>query len=557
MVGKIRELLHRETNGLHQAAFLLGSFALASQVLALVRDKLLAASFGAGPELDVYYAAFRVPDFIFVTVGSLVSLSVLIPFIVKAQGDSLKAQTLSDSIATGFLILMACVTVIMFFVMPSLIHVLFPGFGAEELARTTALSRILLLSPLILGISNLLGALSQATGRFFAYAASPVAYNAGIILGIVLLMPKFGIAGAVVGVIMGALLHAAVQIPSTRATGIMPRIRRPNWDIVRDIGALAVPRTIALSMTHISVIFLLSIASGMAGGSIAVFTFAYNLQSVPLSIFGVSYSMAAFPVLSRLLSEGSREEFARKLSHSARHILFWTVPCTALLIVLRAHVVRVVLGAGEFGWSDTRLTAALLAIFAVSLAFQSLALLFIRALYAGGSTGKPFSVSLFSSFVTVAAAFSFARAFHLDPGFLAWFAETLKLDGVLGAEALALPLGFAVGSITDAVLLWILLARQGHKFTMHVIAGFLPVLAASAVGALAAYGTLAITAPIFDLNTFWNVFFQGSLAGVIGAAAFVLLGRLLSIPELHDVVSGFSRKLGRRRNAVSPDAGLT
>jgi putative peptidoglycan lipid II flippase len=295
----------------------------------------------------------------------------------------------------------------------------------------------------------------------------------------------------------------------------------------------------------------------MAGGSIAVFTFAYNLQSVPLSIFGVSYSMAAFPVFSRLLSAGSKDEFARKLAHSARHILFWTVPCTALLIILRAHVVRIVLGAGEFGWSDTRLTAALLAIFAMSLAFQSLALLFIRALYAGGSTGKPFSVSLFSSFVTVAAAFAFARAFHLDPGFLAWFAEVLKLDGVVGAEALALPLGFTVGSVADALLLWILLARQGHRFTADVITGFLPVLAASVAGSLAAYGTLVITALVFDLNTFWDVFFQGSLATVIGAAAFVLLGRLLAIPELDDVVSGFSRKMGLRRAAVSPDVGLT
>lgn len=542
---------------MHQAAFLLGSFALASQVLALVRDKLLAASFGAGPELDVYYAAFRVPDFIFVTVGSLVSLSVLIPFIVKVQGDSEKAQKLSDSIATGFLILMACVTAIMFLVMPSVIHLLFPGFGVEDLARTTVLSRILLLSPLILGFSNLLGALSQATGRFFAYAASPVAYNAGIILGIVILMPMLGISGAVIGVILGALLHAAVQVPSARATGIMPRLKKPDWEVVREVGTLAVPRTIALSMTHISVIFLLSIASGMAGGSIAVFTFAYNLQSVPLSIFGVSYSMAAFPVFSRLLSEGSKAEFARKLSHSARHILFWTVPCTALLIVLRAHVVRIVLGAGEFGWADTRLTAALLAIFAMSLAFQSLGLLFIRALYAGGSTGKPFSVSLFSSFVTVAAAFAFARAFAFNPGFLAWFADTFKLDGVLGAEALALPLGFAVGAVADALLLWVLLARQGHRFTMHVVAGFLPVAAASTLGAVAAYGALAVTAPVFDLNTFWDVFFQGSLAAVVGAAVFVLIGRLLSIPELDDVVSSFSRRLSRRRTAVSPDTGLT
>jgi putative peptidoglycan lipid II flippase len=557
MVGKIRELLHKETNGLHQAAFLLASFALASQVLALVRDKLLAASFGAGPELDVYYAAFRVPDFIFVTVGSLVSLSVLIPFIVKVHEDKEKAQKLSDSMATGFLILMACVTLLMFLVMPSVINLLFPGFGAEELSRTVALSRILLLSPLILGFSNLLGALSQATGRFFAYAASPVAYNAGIILGIVLLMPSLGITGVVIGVILGALLHVAVQVPSARATGIMPRLRKPDWAVVKDVGVLAVPRTIALSMTHVSVIFLLSIASGMAGGSIAVFTFAYNLQSVPLSIFGVSYSMAAFPVFSRLLSSGSREEFARKLAHSARHILFWTVPCTALLIILRAHVVRIVLGAGEFGWSDTRLTAALLAVFALSLAFQSLALLFIRALYAGGSTGKPFSVSLFSSFVTVTAAFMFSRAFASDPGFLAWFAEAFKLDGVAGAEALALPLGFAVGSIADALLLWVLLARQGHRFTAQVIAGFLPVLVASIGGALAAYGTLIITAPVFDLNTFWDVFFQGSLAAVIGAATFVLFGRLFSIPELHDVVSGFSRKLGLRRTAVSPDAGLT
>src|SRR3972149_427019 len=110
------------------------------------------------------------------------------------------------------------------------------------------------------------------------------------------------------------------------------------------------------------------------------------MQSVPLAIVGVSYSTALFPTISRLFSEGNRQKFVSEMIIAARHIVFWSIPITVLFIILRAQIVRTILGAGEFSWSNTRLAAAALAIFSISVLAQSLSLLFVRAYYASGRT---------------------------------------------------------------------------------------------------------------------------------------------------------------------------
>src|SRR3989344_1044772 len=174
MVRKILGFLYRETNTINQAALLLGLFAFLSQVLAFLRDRLLAHIFGAGSELDIYYAAFRIPDLIFVAVASGVSLSGLIPF---------------------FSVLIIIISGLTFFLMPVVSKILFKGFSDATLAEVIFISRILLLSPILLGFSNLLGSLVQAYNRFTIYALAPLLYNAGIIIGIIFIATRLGIVG--------------------------------------------------------------------------------------------------------------------------------------------------------------------------------------------------------------------------------------------------------------------------------------------------------------------------------------------------------------------------
>ena len=137
----------------------------------------------------------------------------------------------------------------------------------------------------------------------------------------------------------------------------------------------------------------------------SIFQFAYNLQSVPLAIIGVSYSVAAFPLLAELYSSANREKFALHVLTALRHIIFWSVPAIALILVLRAQLVRVVLGSGEFDWTDTRLTAAVLALLSLSLVAQAIYLVVVRAFYAGGRTRIPFYGTLIGSVLAIASAY--------------------------------------------------------------------------------------------------------------------------------------------------------
>ncbi|MEK7065941.1 MAG: lipid II flippase MurJ, partial [Patescibacteria group bacterium] len=207
MVRKFLNFISQEIGGLHQAAYLLGFFAILSQVLGLVRDRLLAASFGAGQTLDIYYAAFRIPDFIFITVGSMVSVSVLIPFLMnKMKEGEEEGRKFIGNIFFFFFLLVVVISGITFFLVPTLSPILFPGFDSDKLAQVIILTRVLLLSPIFLGLSNIFGTLTQTYKRFFLYALSPILYNVSIISGILFFYPMFDLVGLVYGVILGAFL---------------------------------------------------------------------------------------------------------------------------------------------------------------------------------------------------------------------------------------------------------------------------------------------------------------------------------------------------------------
>src|SRR3989344_5315861 len=211
MVRKTLRAITSKISGLHQAAFWLAGFSILSQVLAFLRDRLLAHYFGAGTALDIYYTAFRIPDFIFVTLGSLVSISVLVPmFSKKSVLEGGETKSYVDSIFTSFSFLIIASCGIAFFLMPQMAHFLFRGFETETLIQITKLSRILLLSPILLGLSNFFGSIVQYEKRFLLYSLSPLFYNVGIIAGTALGAVDFGVVAVVLGVAVGASMHLLI-----------------------------------------------------------------------------------------------------------------------------------------------------------------------------------------------------------------------------------------------------------------------------------------------------------------------------------------------------------
>ena len=240
-----------------------------------------------------------------------------------------------------------------------------------------------------------------------------------------------GLNGLGLGVVLGAFLHLAIQIPVIIQTGFAPVFRlRIDLREIFEVIKISLPRTITLSLSNITILVLISFASSLGEGSISVFNLSFNLQSVPLSIIGVSYSVAAFPTLARFFSSGDRNKFAEHIVIATRHIIFWSVPAIFLFIVLRAQIVRTILGSGRFSWEDTRLTAAALALFAISILAQGLILLFVRGYYAAGITKRPLIINTFSSILIIVLALFFVNLFDSSDVFR-YFTQSLLRIGDL------------------------------------------------------------------------------------------------------------------------------
>jgi putative peptidoglycan lipid II flippase len=557
MVKRILGIFHKEISGIHEAAYLLGFFALCSQILALLRDRILAAHFGASNILDIYYAAFRIPDFIFITVGSMVSVSVLIPFMMDRFGkDKDNGKEFLCNIFSFFFLSIVLACGVAFFFVPVLSRHLFPGFDAGSLSKVISLTRVLLLSPIFLGLSNIFGTLTQAYRRFFLYSLSPILYNLGIIAGIVFLYPVFGLPGLAYGVIVGAFLHFAIQIPLIAQRGMLPHFRfKYNWKDIKQVLFVSVPRTFTLGSDNIAMIFLVSFASLMTAGSIAVFNFSFNLQSVPLSIIGVSYSLAAFPILIESFLGGDKKRFTEQMINSARHIIFWSIPVATMLVVLRAQIIRVILGSGQFNWYDTRLTAAALAIFAASVVFQNMTLLFVRAYYAAGNTKKPLIAKGVNAIITVALGYGFMILYGVSPAFRDILESLLRVKDIPGTIVLTLPLGWSIGELFNMVVLWLSFQKDFKGFSKSVLKTFFQVLATSLVIGFVSYLSLNIFDKMFNLDKLAGIFLQGLCSGIAGIVAGVVVLYFFGSPELKEVWAALHRKIWGTK-VISPDAEM-
>lgn len=554
MVERVFQRIVAPIRGLHQAAYLLAALTLASQILALLRDRIFAHAFGAGHALDLYYAAFRVPDLVFTLVASLVSAYVLIPRISGMERDAVR-KLLSES-ASFLVIFGGLVCALLAVYMPHVLSFLFPGLAtpADE-AGFVFLARILLLQPILLGVSGVVASVTQVHRRFAIFALSPVLYNIGIILGAVLLYPRYGLPGIGFGVALGAAAYLAVHIPVVVSAGVLPHPRLPAFSSMFPIMRDSVPRSLALGMNAVTALVLTALASKIATGSIAVFTFASNLEAVPLALFGSSYAVAAFPALSEASASARNDEFSNILSAGARHIILWSLVSFGLILVLRAHIVRAVLGTGAFDWGATRLTAALLALLAFGLAADGLRLLFSRALYAARQSWLPLLYQIAGGALTVLLALAFLAL--PERLLLAPLAAFLKVGDVPANAVLLLALATTLGQVSLVLISLVALRGVASGLARSLFRPIADGSLAALSGGAAAYVALAAAGGIAPLTTLAAVFAQGLIAGVIGLAAAALALYAVENEEFL-AVAGALRRLARvpseRRAALAPSA---
>lgn len=520
MFSFLDKFFNRQSQKVSSAALTVAFFGLISRFVGLWRDRLLAGHFGASRMLDVYYAAFRIPDLVYnLLIVGAVSSAFLPVFYEYLTKDKNEAWRFAANVLNFLIIALVIFSAVMVLFAPQIVFLVAPGFDGASKALTAGISRILFLSPLLLGISALASALLQAFSRFLIAALAPIFYNLGIIVGILYLAPRYGIWGLAYGVVLGAFLHLTIQIPSLLNSGFRFRIffdfKEPGF---LKVVKMWLPRTLALLALQVNGIVSVAIASLLSSGSVAIFNFADNLRWAPIGIVGVAFSTAAFPAMSLAYAQGKRDLFLKRFSLAVRQALFIVIPLSVFFFILRNQIVKIILGTGSFSAYDVRITAAVLGVFSFGIFAAALLPLFTRAFFAFHNTRTPVFINVFSMAVNIILSFFLVAAIgRFRPDY-----------AILG-----LPLAISIASIINLFWHWFDLKKHLGDFGIKEIKKSIArILTASAAAAAFLYSGLNLFAGIFNLKTFSGLFFQAFCAALLSVAAYLAIAFALGMEEI-------------------------
>ena len=541
----IQRFLNSQAKSISSASLILAVSYLASAFLGLFRDRLLAGTFGAGSELDVYYAAFTVPDFIaLILIFGAISAAIIPIFssyVIKDKKEAWEYVSSLFNVFLGFLIVV-CVFLIIF--TPFIISLSAPGFSGEKREMAVLLMRIMFLSPIILGASNMISGILQVFHRFLVTALAPVMYNIGIIIGILFFAPKLGISGLAWGVVLGGALHLAIQIPTFIFSGFKYRLSfNLRHEGVQKTIKLMAPRSMGLAAGQLNTIVITAIASTLMAGSIAVFNLANNLSAILVNTVALSLSTAVFPSMSMAFIEANEEKFLQKFSNAFRQTIFLVIPMSILILILRAQIVRVILGAGKFGWIDTKLTTACLGILAVSLFAQGLIFILSKTFYASHNTVIPAVISVATVIFNIILSLILIWLIKFSASFSLFIQVFFRLEGVENMGIVALALAFSVTAILECFLLLYMLYKKFPNLKIKEISDSLQkIIIASATTAVLTFLVRQWLGSSVSLQTFWGVFLQLVLSGTVGVAVYIIAAYILKSPEIKIVTDSFLRK---------------
>ncbi len=387
-------LLRGQQQRVFTASFIILISLFISRFLGIIRDRLLATYFFSGLEwqLDVYYAAFRIPDTLYqLLISSIIAAGFLPLFSQKLVRESnLKAFRFAF-ITLAFLLGLFSLTVLIIWPFwDYLINFLAPGFTLAQKHLFLQIIPFIIMVQLILAISNLSALILQTHNRFLAPALSPLFYNLGIIIGIIFLTPFFQVKGLVLGVLIGALLHLFIQLPAL----IQVVDNKISFDFsFSDVKAqltqllrLAYPNTLSVFLIQTEANWLTRLASFLASGSLSLFNLANNLIWLPISVFSLALGQAIFPKLALSNQRLDTQKFLHLFEQALTQTLFIVTPLLILFIVLRLPLVRLVLGSKNFSWENTVTTANLIKIMIPIIFAQSLNVTFQKIFLALGQS---------------------------------------------------------------------------------------------------------------------------------------------------------------------------
>ncbi len=516
LIKNTLSIFSRPQSGILSAASVIMMTVAASRILGLIRDRLLVSRFETA-DLGVYYAAFRLPNLIFelLVMGALSTAFIPI-FTSYIETDRKKeAFEVASSVINIGLILFAIFTIPLLIFTPQICKFLAPGFNNDQIRLMVPFTQIMMLAQVIpLLIGNFFTGILQSFRNFIFPALAPVLYNIGIIIGIVLLTPSFGIYAPVYGVVLGSILFTLIQVPLVFAYGYRHTWRlNLNHPGVASIGKLMGPRTLGLAVSQIDTTVDLMLSTLLGASAVTVFNLAQHLQQIPIGLFGASLAQATLPTLSSAYAKKNMAEFKSIFLASFHQILFLVVPLSAMLVVLRIPTVRLVFGAKHFDWDSTVLTGKTLAYFSLSLFAQALIHILARTFYALHDSKTPVVIGGISVVINTVLSILFIQFFHLP----IW----------------SLGLSTSIASIINALFLLIFLDGKVGGFNKKDL--FIPIVKIFLAGLVSGF---ALYIPIklldklvFDTTRTFSLLILTSISATIGLGVYFIFAWFLEIPE--------------------------
>ncbi len=484
-----------------------GCFALAAAA-GLVRNIIIARTFGIGAALDAYYAAFKLPDLLFTVVAGGALATAFIPVFADyvVAGERPGAWRLASAVANWVTVIAVAVALLAGIAAPWLTRtVVAPGFTPAQQAETAGLMRLVLASNVIFGVSAVLGSALNGFKHFLLPALAPVVYPLGIAAGALWLAPLWGIRGLALGAVLGALLHLAVKIPALIRYGFRwYPVLRTGDGAARRVALLMGPRVLDLGVFHLTLLATTNLASRLDAGSVSALEWGWDAMQLPETIIGTAFGLVAFPTLAELAARGDRNALRATLGESLRVVLALAVPAAGGLILLGRPLLALLYQRGAFDAAATEAVYTALRFYALGLTGHACLELTARTFFAQKDTVTPLLLAAASAGLNIA---------------LAWL-----LMGPLGHGGLALANSVAV-TLEVLALLLILRGRLGGVEGRETLTTLLQVIAAT----LAMSGIIAAA---LRWGTGPSPLAQVAIGGTAGAATYLLAARLLGMRQL-------------------------
>ena len=510
------------------AAIVAIAFAV-SRLLGMLREIIIAAQFGTGNTYDAYVAAFRIPDLLFVIVMSGAFGSAFIPVYggFLARDEQERAWKLANTLLTyTVVILLIAAQLILVFAEPLIVGIIAPELPPESQQLAVNLTRLLLLSPLLLGLGAAGKGMLESHDAFTLPAIAPILYNLGIIFGALLLTPALGVYGLAAGVLLGAGGHVAIQAAALLRYGIRfrPSVSR-HTEGLGEVARLMAPRIAGQAASQVNLIVMTNFASRLGEGRISALNYAQHLVLLPHGILALSISTVIFPLMARQYELNRMRELKQTLQRALGPLLFLGLPAAIGLFAFRVSIVQIAFQYGSFTAQSTALVAEAVGYFAIGLLARMIIEPVTRAFYAMHDTRTPLAISFLSVVANIA---------------LSWW-----LASRLGHGGLALSI-----SITYTVRMFALLAilsRRTGGLGHQLISSSLRMLPPVAIFSIVVFGLAWPQAQMTDPASGRTIWSYGTFIISLAGAGLTYLAAALyfRVPEFQQLLLTVQRRFAR------------